>query len=68
VILGDSNDIFVVVVQGIKAGDQIFLHPLSDIEEAQDDVGKFLSQVIPTDSDVITWTQSPESNIGGSIQ
>ncbi|MEC7564302.1 MAG: hypothetical protein VX738_01345 [Planctomycetota bacterium] len=42
-ILGDSNDIFVVVVQGVKEGDRVVLHPLADIEEAQEDVGKFLS-------------------------
>jgi len=67
-ILGDSNHIFVLVVQGVKEGDQVFLHPLTDIEEAQDDVGKFLSQAIPTDSAAITRNQSSGSNIGGGIQ
>ncbi|MFP6588847.1 MAG: hypothetical protein VB814_14440, partial [Pirellulaceae bacterium] len=68
VILGDSNDIFVVVVQGVKEGDKVFLHPLADIEEAQDDVGKFLSQSIPTDSERIARNHSSRANIRGRIQ
>lgn len=68
VILGDSNDIFVVVVQGVKEGDKVFLHPLADIEEAQDDVGKFLSQSIPTDSERIARNHSSRVSIRGRIQ
>ncbi|HIE85869.1 MAG TPA: hypothetical protein EYP91_03275 [Gammaproteobacteria bacterium] len=68
VILGDSNDIFVVVVQGVKEGDKVFLHPLADIEEAQDDVGKFLSQSIATDSERIARNHSSRVSIRGRIQ
>jgi multidrug efflux pump subunit AcrA (membrane-fusion protein) len=65
VILGDSNDIFVVVVQGVKEGDKVFLHPLTDVEEAQADVGKFLSQSIHTDSESIARQRNTRANIRG---
>ena len=62
------DSIFVVVVQGVKEGDKVFLHPLSDIEEAQDDVEKFLSQSTSTYSERITRNQSDRANIRGRIQ
>jgi HlyD family secretion protein len=68
VILGDSNDIFVVVVQGVKEGDKVFLHPLTDVEEAQADVGKFLSQSIHTDSESIARQRNTRANIRGRVQ
>ena len=34
-ILGDSNDVFVVVKQGVTEGDEVILNPLSIVEEAQ---------------------------------
>lgn len=68
VILGDSNDIFVVVIQGVKEGDQVVLHPLADIEEAQEDVGKFLSKSSPTDSKIIVRNQAFRTNLEEGIQ
>lgn len=68
VILGDSNEIFVVVVQGLKEGDKVFLHPLADVEEAQGNVEKFLSQTIHTDSESIARHQSAQVNKKGRVQ
>ncbi len=38
ITLGDSNDVFIVVEEGISEGDDVFLNPLAFIEEAQEDV------------------------------
>jgi multidrug efflux pump subunit AcrA (membrane-fusion protein) len=42
--LGDSNDVFIVVEGGLKAGDQVVLNPMAYIEEAQQDVLKSIDQ------------------------
>lgn len=68
VILGDSNDIFVVVVQGVKAGDRVVLHPLADIEEAQEDVGRFLSQTVRSASESIARQQKARANTRRVVQ
>jgi len=39
-ILGDTDDSFIVVKAGLKEGDEVMLNPLAFIEEAQNDVLK----------------------------
>ena len=38
--LGDSNDVFLVVEEGLSAGDEIVLNPLAFVEEAQQEALK----------------------------
>ena len=52
----------------VKEGDQVVLHPLADIEEAQEDVGKFLSESSPTDSKIIVRNQAFRTNLEEGIQ
>ena len=36
--LGDSNDVFIVVKDGLIEGDEVIMNPLAHIDEAQDEV------------------------------
>ena len=38
-ILGDSNDVFIVVKQGVKEGDKVVLNPVAMIKEAENEAG-----------------------------
>ena len=38
--IGDSNDVFIVVEEGLQEGDEVVLNPLAFIEEAQSEVLK----------------------------
>jgi multidrug resistance efflux pump len=42
--LGDTNDVFIVVEEGLKEGDEVVLNPLAFIQEAQTDVLKPLDR------------------------
>lgn len=44
-VLGDSNDQFIVVKAGVKEGDEVVLNPLAFVDEAQQDALKPLDQV-----------------------
>ena len=46
--LGDSNDVFIVVQDGVKQGDQVVLNPTAFLEEAET---KALETIEETDSD-----------------
>ncbi|MFL2869122.1 MAG: efflux RND transporter periplasmic adaptor subunit [Pirellulaceae bacterium] len=35
VIVGESNDIFVIVQQGVQEGEEVLLNPLADVEDAR---------------------------------
>lgn len=48
--LGDSNDIHVIVQDGLLEGDQVVLNPLDHIEQAQADVLKPAVKNLKTDS------------------
>ena len=43
-ILGDSNDVFIVVKQGVTEGDEVILNPLSIVEEAQAEAKQALGE------------------------
>ena len=38
-LLGDSNDVFVEVKQGLKEGDKVVLNPIAIIKEAENEAG-----------------------------
>ena len=38
-ILGDSNDVFIEVKQGLKEGDKVVLNPIAMIKEAENEAG-----------------------------
>ena len=42
--LGQSNDVHVVVTDGLRPGDQVILNPLAYVQEAQDDAMKALDE------------------------
>ena len=42
--LGESNDVHIVVTNGLKPGDQVVLNPLAYVQEAQDDAMKTLDK------------------------
>ena len=48
--LGDSNDVFVVVEDGLQEGDEVVLNPLAFIEEAQTAVLKLRDDAEPRES------------------
>jgi hypothetical protein len=48
--LGDSNDVFIEIVAGLKEGEEVVLNPVALIEEAEEDARSTLAQ------------QQPESN------
>jgi multidrug efflux pump subunit AcrA (membrane-fusion protein) len=45
--LGDTDDVFVVVRQGVKEGDEVVLDPLATIKEAQTMALKPLDEIKP---------------------
>ena len=51
--LGDSNDVFTVVVAGLKEGDEVVLNPLA-IREAQTQAAKTLDETKPRKPDATT--------------
>jgi hypothetical protein len=53
--LGDSNDQFIVVEQGLKEGDKVVLNPLDFVEEAQSNALK------PNDKRAV---ESPKAEVG----
>lgn len=38
--LGDSNDMFIVVTEGVNEGDEVILDPLASVKEAQDEAAR----------------------------
>ena len=46
--LGDSNDVFVVVEEGLTVGDEVVLNPLAYIKEAQEEALKAIEKTEPT--------------------
>jgi multidrug efflux pump subunit AcrA (membrane-fusion protein) len=42
--LGDNNDMFIVVQEGLEAGDEVVLDPLASVEEAQTVASKTLDE------------------------
>lgn len=36
--LGDTNDVFIVVKEGLAEGDQVVMNPLAHVDEAQDEI------------------------------
>ncbi len=64
VILGESNDIYVIVEQGLKEGEQVLLNPLELMEQekvAGDDAYRGLSETV-TYADEESVTEEPDSN------
>ena len=49
--LGDSNDVFIVVEAGLKAGDEVILNPLAFIDETQADSLKPIDKAKPRQSE-----------------
>ena len=42
--LGDSNDVFIVVKDGLKEGDEVVLNPVAYVKEAQDEALKTIDE------------------------
>ena len=42
--VGDSDDVFIVVENGLEEGEQVILSPLSSVKEAQDEARKTIAQ------------------------
>jgi hypothetical protein len=61
--LGDSNDVFIEVVAGLKEGDEVVLNPTALISEAEEDARTTLSQT-QTDNAQFDETQSAGSQSG----
>ncbi len=45
--LGDTDDVFVIIKEGLKEGDEVILNPLAFVEEAQEEVLKPLEDTEP---------------------
>lgn len=45
--LGDSNDVFIEVLAGLKEGEEVILNPTALVEEAEEDALKTLTQSSP---------------------
>jgi len=48
--LGDSDDVFIVVEDGLQEGDEVVLNPLAFVEEAQSEVMKLRDEAKPRES------------------
>lgn len=64
--LGDSNDVFIVVEDGLHEGDQVVLNPLAFIEEAQTEVLKPRDDTKPRESDPAKSGGKPRQQGSGS--
>lgn len=59
--LGDSNDVFIEIIAGLKEGDQVVLNPTALINEAEEDARTTLSQH-QAESDQQTKTESTDGS------
>lgn len=58
--VGDSNDVYIEVKQGLNEGDDVVLNPIAFLEEAQAEAIKSIHDSIPSKSDKSTQNPKPK--------